>query len=59
MRSLVPLTNASFVFKFLISKTMQLIFNTDLCGGKPLIVKEFCVLLLEWILLRGVKRFFL
>jgi hypothetical protein len=39
MRILVPLTNASFVFKFLISKT----FNTNLCGGKPLIVKEFCI----------------
>ena len=41
MRILVPLTNAFFVFKFLISKTMQLTFNTNLCGGKPLIVKEF------------------
>jgi hypothetical protein len=35
MRILVPLTNASFVFKFVISKTMQLIFNTNLCRGKP------------------------
>ena len=38
---LIPLTNASFVFKFLISKPMQLTFNTNLCGGKTLIVKEF------------------
>jgi hypothetical protein len=22
---------------------VQLTFNTDLCGGKPLIVKEFCI----------------
>jgi hypothetical protein len=43
MRILVPLTNASFVFKFLISKTMQLTFNTNLCGGKPLIYKEFFI----------------
>ena len=40
MRILVPLTNASFVFKFLISKTMQLTFYTNLFGGIPLIVKE-------------------
>jgi hypothetical protein len=37
MRILVLLTNVSFVFKFLISKAMQLTFNTNLCGGKPLI----------------------
>jgi hypothetical protein len=43
MRILVPFTNASFVFKLLISKTMQSTFNTNLCGGKPLIVKEFCI----------------
>jgi hypothetical protein len=43
MRILVPLTNAYFVFKFLISKTMQLTFNTNLCGGKTLIVKEFLI----------------
>jgi hypothetical protein len=30
MRLLVPLTNASFVFEFLISKTMQLTFNNNL-----------------------------
>jgi hypothetical protein len=35
MRILVPLTNDSFVFKFMISKTMQLTFNTNLCRGKP------------------------
>jgi hypothetical protein len=35
MRILVPFTNDSFVFKFLISKTLQLTFNTNLCGGKP------------------------
>jgi hypothetical protein len=29
MRILVPLTNASFVFKFLIDKRMQLTFNTN------------------------------
>jgi hypothetical protein len=29
------------LFKFLISKTMQLTFNTNLCDGKPLIAKEF------------------
>jgi hypothetical protein len=39
MRILVPLTNVSFVFKFLIGKRMQLTFNTNLCGGKLLIVK--------------------
>jgi hypothetical protein len=39
MRILVPLTNASFVFKFLIGKTMQFTFNTNLCGDKLLIVK--------------------
>jgi hypothetical protein len=43
MRILVPLTNAFFVFKFLISKTMQLTSNTNLCGDKPLIVKEFYI----------------
>jgi hypothetical protein len=26
---------------------VQLTFNTNLCGGKPLIVKEFCVSLLD------------
>jgi hypothetical protein len=31
------------VFKFLISKTMQLTFNTNLCGGKPQTEKEFCI----------------
>lgn len=41
MRILVPLINASFVFKFLNSKTMQSTFNINLCGVKPLIVKEF------------------
>jgi hypothetical protein len=41
MHILVPLTNASFLFKFMISKTMQSTFNTNLCGGKPLIAKEF------------------
>jgi hypothetical protein len=46
IRILVPLSNASFVFKFLISKTMQLTFSTNLCGGKPQIVKEFCITLL-------------
>jgi hypothetical protein len=32
MRILVPLTNASFVFKFLIDKTMQLTFSTNIPG---------------------------
>jgi hypothetical protein len=50
MRILVPLTNASFVFKFLIDKTMQLTFSTNICGGKPLIIKEFCI---------SLRRFFL
>lgn len=41
MLILVLLTNVSPIFKFLISKTMQLILNTNLYGDESLIVKEF------------------
>jgi hypothetical protein len=56
MRSLVPLSNASFVFKFLISKTMQLTFNTNLCGSEPLIVKEFCILLRRFFFINNLNK---
>jgi hypothetical protein len=41
MHKFDALTNVSFAFKFMISKMMQLTFNTNLSGGKPLKVKEF------------------
>jgi hypothetical protein len=56
MRILVLLTIASFVFKFLISKTMQLTFNANLCGGKPLMVKEFCISLGRFFFLNNLNK---
>jgi hypothetical protein len=53
MRIIVPLINASivlFVFKFL---TMQLTFKSNLCGGKPLIVKEFFISLQRFLFFRN------
>ena len=48
IRILVPLNNAFFVFKYLFSKTMQLTFNINLCGGKPqkTVLKVNCIVLL-------------
>jgi hypothetical protein len=56
MRIPVPLTNASLVFKFLIRKTMQLTFNTNLCGGKPLIAKEFCISLRRFFFIYNLNK---
>lgn len=37
MHILVPLANASLLFRFLMNETTQLTFKTNLSGGKPLI----------------------
>jgi hypothetical protein len=59
MRILVPFTNASFVFKFLISKAMHLTFNTNLCGGKPLIVKKICISLRRFFFINNLNKLLL
>jgi hypothetical protein len=56
MRILLPLTNSSFVFKFLISKTMQLTLNTNLCGGKPLMSKNFVFHSQEFFLINNLNK---
>jgi hypothetical protein len=38
---------------------MQLTFNTNLCGGKPLIVKEICISLQRFFFINNLSKFLL